>query len=196
MKKGIQFIAIAIICTAITGCKQSTCNNAANSNENNPTESKSLNLEESIGKFLTDSIGSHYSPGEVCIPVVTITDADSTDMSDIKAWGDFWVFNYDVSGDTLKTVSGGSHPGMFHLIKNVDGYQVTAFDGVEDGSRYMPSAKRIFGDRYDAFRAINGDEAKREELRRAAIEAYVKANGMSVTMYQDFGWPAHAIKQQ
>ena len=192
-----KFIALATVVlvslSMITACTQKATD--GNLPAKNTLPEKQMSIEETIGEFLTDSIGSQYSPGEVCIPVVTITDVDSTDMADIKAWGDYWVFNYNVSGDTLKTVSGGSHPGMFHLLKNAEGYHVTGFDRVEDGSRYMPSAERIFGDRYDAFHAINSDTEKREELRRAAIEAYVKANGMSVTMYQDFGWPAHAIMQ-
>ena len=44
-------------------------------------------------------------------------EVDESDSADVRVWGDFWVFNYNISGDTLKTVSGGDHPGLFHLVK-------------------------------------------------------------------------------
>lgn len=51
---------------------------------------------------------------------------DERDVEDIKVWGDFWVFNYDQVGDTLKCVSGGSHPGLLHIRQTEKGFEVTA----------------------------------------------------------------------
>ena len=104
---------------------------------------------KAIDHYFVDSVGSHYSKGEFCIPSHTIVAVDEQNAEDIRVWGDFWVFNYNLEGDTLKCVSGGSHPGLAH-VQQVDGqFQVTAFDAVEDGSRYLPTAKRIFGERFD-----------------------------------------------
>ena len=104
-------------------------------------------------------------------------------------WGDFWVFNYNLAGDTLETVSGGSHPGLMHIKQTDTGFEVTAFDQVEDGSRYMPSAKKIFGEKYDAFQTINSDEVRREKHRAEILANYVKKHNIPATKYKDYGWP-------
>jgi hypothetical protein len=81
-----------------------------------------------------------------------------------------------------------------HLAQTENGFEVTSFDQVEDGSRFLPSAKKIFGDKYDAFQAVNSDEKKREKLRAEVLSNYVKEQGLSATMYQDYGWPAKELK--
>lgn len=146
-----------------------------------------------IDCYLADSIGSIYAGGEYSVPIHSIVSVDESDAEDIKVWGDFWVFNYNQVGDTLKCVSGGSHPGLMHLRQTEKGFEVTAFDQVEDGSNNIPSAKRIFGDKFDAFQAVNSDEQKREELRADLLAAYVKKHGLTATLYQDNGWPAKKL---
>ena len=109
-------------------------------------------------------------------------------------WGDFWVFNYKQDGDTLKTVSGGDHPGMMIVKKNENGeFVVASFEQVEDGAGNLESAKRIFGEMYDAFHSLNSNEEAREKVRAKSIANYVKANNLPVKYYQDFGWPAKEI---
>lgn len=147
-----------------------------------------------IDKYLVDTIGSKYAPGEVCIPVIAMTCSDGEKNDSVFMWGDYWVFNYKVAGDTLKCVSGGSHPGKMLLVKNDGGeYQVVSFEQVEDGHGNLESAKRIFGEYYDAFHAANSDEAYREKARGGSIADYVKAHNLPVKYYQDFGWPAKEI---
>jgi hypothetical protein len=141
-----------------------------------------------IDRYLTDSIGSQYAKGEHCVPIHSIVRVDERNTEDILVWGDFWVFNYNQSGDTLKCVSGGSHPGLMHIRQTEKGFEVTAFDQVEDGSRYLPTAKKIFGDKYDAFVKADGDDEARNALRTETIKNYVEANGLEVTQYQDYGW--------
>ena len=142
-----------------------------------------------IDRYLTDSIGSKYAKGEHCVPIHSIVRVDERDTEDIKVWGDFWVFNYNQVGDTLKCVSGGSHPGLLHIRQTENGFEVTAFDQVEDGSRYLPTAKKIFGDKFDAFKTINSDEKNRERLRAEGLATYVKKNGIAATKYKDYGRP-------
>lgn len=145
-----------------------------------------------IENFLVDSIGKSYSPGEVCIPAYSIIAID-TNLPTVKIWGDWWVFNYNITGDTLKCVSGGSHPGLFQLEKNGDYFNLVAFDQVEDGSNWLPSAQRIFGEHYDAFHAVNSNQELRDSTRLAMTAQYVKEYGLPVTMLQDHGWPAVAL---
>ncbi len=104
-----------------------------------------------IERYFVEEIGSHYVHGEHCVPLQNIVAVDERDTDDILVWGDFWVFNYNQSGDTLKCVSGGSHPGLIHLRQTGRVFEVTAFDQVGDGSRFLPTAKRIFGDKYEPF---------------------------------------------
>ena len=201
MKK-MRLLMIAAILFCGLGCVVS-CNGNANADkaaedtvavENTDNMTPSL---QAIDQYLVDSIGSQYSPGEVCIPVIAMTCTEGLQNDSIFMWGDFWVFNYNVVGDTLKTVSGGNHPGKMLLLKGENGaLHVASFEQVEDGSGNMESAKRIFGKFYDAFHGANSDENYREKVRASSIADYVKANKLSVKYYQDYGWPAKEIPKK
>ena len=172
-------------------------NDKSNSNERLAEiadEIRQGDCEYVIGKYLTDSVAPHYTPGEVSIPCIQVVEFDDSNPDSVLVWGDFWVFNYNVAGDTLKMVSGGAHPGKITIQHSEGvGYVVTGFDRVGDGSEFQPSAKRIFGDKFDAFQTINSNDVKREEARAAQIADYVKANKLPVKYYQDYGWPAKEI---
>ena len=146
-----------------------------------------------VDRYLAQDIGQNYEPGELCIPAVTIIDVDEQNPDSILVWGDFWVFNYNLAGDTLKTVSGGNHPGLMFVKKTATGFEVFGFDKVEDGSGNLASARRIFGDKFGVFYAANSDENKREQVRALAIAKYVKDNCIEASLYQDYGWPAKPI---
>ena len=150
-----------------------------------------------IDRYLIKEIGLYYTEGEHCVPFHNIVAVDERNADDTLVWGDFWVFNYNQVEDTLKCVAGGSHPGLMHISQTRSGndvvYQVKAFDQVEDGANLLQSAKKIFGDKFDAFQTINSDEQKREKLRSEVLASYVKKNGLSATFYQDYGWPAKKI---
>ena len=81
-----------------------------------------------------------------------------------------------------------------HIRQTEKGFEVTAFDRVEDGSNYLPTAKKIFGDKFDAFQTINSDDVAREKLRAEGLAEYVRKKGLNATMYQDYGWPAQELK--
>lgn len=154
-------------------------------------------LMDAIEKYLVDSIGSHYAPGEMCIPVIAMTCSDGLKADSVFMWGDYWVFNYNVAGDTLKCVSGGNHSGKMLLKKNDNGeFQVVSFEQVEDGHGNQESAKRIFGEYYDAYQGANSDENYREKARAISIADYVKAHKLPVKYYQDYGWPAKEIPME
>ena len=149
---------------------------------------------KAIEAYLVDSIGSSYAQGEMCIPVIGMTCSDGVENDSVNMWGDFWVFNYKVVGDTLKTVSGGNHAGKMLLLKNDNGeFQVMSFEQVEDGSGNLESAQRIFGEYYEAYHAANSDENYREKARADFIADYVKTHNLPVKYYQDYGWPAKPI---
>ena len=142
-----------------------------------------------IEDYLVNVIGKNYGEAEYCIPCPIVICTDDGNKDDILVWGDFWVFNYNQSGDTLKTVSGGDHPGLVHLKKTDNGFEITSFDAVEDGAGNMESAKKIFGENFDAFWEINSNDGKREDIRQRFIVDYVRERRISVKFLQDYGRP-------
>jgi hypothetical protein len=190
MKKSelLFLVAAFVFYGAVVGCDGNKAKTASAPvhEETEKTEQPETYLT-AIDDYLVEEIGTHYSEGDVCIPYYTIVNVDETNPEDVLVWGDFWVFNYNVSGDTLKTVSGGSHPGLFHLAKLNDSFVVSSFDVVEDGSGNLESAKKIFADNYEEFQKINSDDKARMNVRRIAIKNYVREHDIPVTMYQDYG---------
>ena len=150
---------------------------------------------KAIDYYLANEFGKQYSQGDVCIPFYKIVGVDERNADDILVWGDYWVFNYQIIGDLLRTVSGGSHAGLMHVRQTGDTFEVTGFDAVTDGAGNVESAKKIFGDKYDDFHRVNSDADMREAIRNSFIARYVKEHRLAVQRYQDEGWPAVAIKE-
>lgn len=203
MKK-MKFWMMAAIFFCGAGCVSSNSGSSSDAKD----DQDSVDLVEEMGnyvfmpavdQYLVDSIGAFYAPGELCIPCATIVaceqySCDQSTPDSVLVWGDFWVFNFNVAGDTLKTVSGGDHPGLMCLKKTEKGeFEVLSFEQVEDGHGNEASARCIFGDMYEAFHGINSDQETREEARSLAIARYVKTHNLPVKYYQDYGWPAREI---
>ena len=145
-------------------------------------------IQYEIYRYLIDGLGSQYDPADVCVPLAAIIAIDDSNNDDILIYGDFWIYNYDLDGDTLKTASGGNYPGVIHVKKNKDGYETLSFDVVEDGSGWDASAKKIFGKHYDDFMKIYSDNIAIENMRRQILADYVLENKLSINQYQDYGW--------
>ena len=140
---------------------------------------------QAISDYLVKELGSQYLQGELCIPTLMMVCEE-----DERIWGDFWVFWYNVAGDTLKTVSGGNHSGLMTLSKENANYTVTAFEQTIDGAGNDASAKHIFGEHYDIYQNMHSNEDVREAVRQEQLQQYVKRNNLDIHYYQDFGWPA------
>ncbi len=138
--------------------------------------------------YLIKEYGPSYPDADVTIPCPVIIAEDESNKDDIRVWGDFWVFKYDLKGDTLENTSGGSYPGCIHVKSTDEGYEVTGMDVVGDGSDFEPTAKKIFGKYYDDFIKKNSDTQVRENLRAQIIADYVGENDLKITAYQDYGW--------
>ena len=146
-------------------------------------------VRAAISAYMVCEIGAQYLQGELCIPMLRIA-AEYDDSQPMRVWGDFWVFWYDQAGDTLKTVSGGSHPGLMTLSEKDGRFAVTGFERVEDGSRFLPTAQRIFGEHFDVFQNMHSNENVREAVRKEQLQEYVQQHNLPVRYYQDYGWPA------
>ena len=192
----LWMLAAILICgVCLVGCGNK---NAKEQSEETQAENTSVEVKVPdavacnvvIEDYLVNVIGKNYGEAEYCIPCPIVICTDDGNKDDILVWGDFWVFNYNQSGDTLKTVSGGDHPGLIHLKKTDDGFEVTSFDVVEDGAGNLESAKKIFGENFNAFQEINSNGEKREDIRLRFVVDYVKKHRISVKFLQDYGWPA------
>lgn len=196
MKKFLIIVTFVTLIFVSCEKEQQNINSVTINNTDSPISEN--NQEETtyfpaIERYLVNDFGKKYLEGEFCIPFQTIIAVDERNSDDILVWGDFWIFNYNLVDNTLETVSGGSHPGLMHIKQTDKGFEVTAFDAVEDGSNNTPSAKRIFGDKYDNFIAINSDDQRREKHRAEILASYVKKHDIAATKYKDYGWPAKQI---
>ena len=144
--------------------------------------------EAAVYKHLVEETSKDYEKADASIPVVNIIKVDNANPDDVLVYGDFSIYNYNIVGDTLECVSGGSYPGVMHLKKDGEGYTVTSFDVVADGADFDSSARELFGDNYDAFTKVHSNDKARDELRKKIVSDYVKLNGLNVTQYQDYGW--------
>ena len=138
-------------------------------------------LRQTISDYLIRTIGVQYSQGEICIPTLMIVHE-----TDTTVYGDFRIFWYNIAGDTLKTVSGGSHSGCMTLADD----RIVAFEQTEDGAGNEASAQRIFGTHYDIYQNMHSNEQVREAVRQEQLREYIQRHGLSIRFYQDYGWPA------
>ena len=147
-------------------------------------------LRQTISNYLVKEIGSQYLQGDVCIPVLMLVSTEERSPEEAQVYGDFWVFNYDIVGDTLKTVSGGNHAGRLSLAKEGEQLVVTNFEQTVDGAVNEASAKQIFGEHYDIYQNMHSNDDVREAVRQEQLQQYVKQHGLKVKCYQDYGWDA------
>lgn len=189
----VAIVALLLGWVSLAGCRNQSAQPAGEAAQDSVETAELPTYFTAIDDYLVAELGSQYAKGEYCVPLHMIVGVDESNPDDILVWGDFWVFNYDQVDDTLKTVSGGSHPGLMHVRQVENAFEVTAFDQVEDGSQFLPTAKRIFADKFDAFSTIHSDDQQREQLRNEVLSDYVKKHHLQVSMYQDYGWPAKSL---
>lgn len=144
-------------------------------------------VRKTMSDYLVKEIGVHYLQGQLCIPTLLIVAAEEVDSTRGRVWCDCWVDWYNVIGDTLRTVSGGNHAGCMTIREQEGMPVVTAFEQTEDGARFLPSAKRIFGQHLDVFQNMNSNSDVREAARKEQLGEYVKRHKLNVRYYQDFG---------
>ena len=143
-----------------------------------------------ISDYLVREIGSQYTQADICIPILMIVAEEDCETEIEWVWGDFWVFNYRIAGDTLKTVSGGNHAGKMLICAGEPVWSVCGFEQTEDGAGNEASAKRIFGSHYDIYHNMHSNADVREAVRREQLAEYIRRYNIPVRYYQDYGWPA------
>ena len=142
-------------------------------------------LRNAISDYLVHEISSQYLQGELCIPTLMVVAED-----DSLVYGDFWIFWYNISDDTLKTVSGGNHAGRMTIAIKEEIPVVTAFERTEDGAGNDVSARRIFGSYYDIYQNMHSNADVREAVRKEQLQEYILRHELPARFYQDNNWPA------
>ena len=133
-------------------------------------------VRQAISDYLLREIAPYYLQGELCVPTLLMVHEE-----DSCVWGDFWVFWYKASGDTLEIVSGGNHSGLMTLRWNDNQPQVIAFDQTVDGAGNDASARRIFGDYYDIYQNMHSNESVREAVRLEQLSEYLQQHNQPFT---------------
>ena len=157
-------------------------------------------IRDAIGEYLVREIGAQYLQGELCIPTLMMvaeeslssnSDSGLTSNSEaILIYGDFWIWWYKLSGDTLQTVSGGNHAGRMTIAYHDGQPVVTAFEQTVDGAGNDASARRIFGTHYDIYCNMHSNADVREAVRREQLQDLIRRYHWHFRYYQDYGWPA------
>jgi hypothetical protein len=165
------------------GHKQDCINYIANNR-------KEQALRDAISDYLIKEIGVQYRQGQFCIPTLMIVSAQEISTNQARVWGDFWIWWYNLEGDTLMTVSGGNHSGVMTVISQDGALKVTSFEQTVDGAGNDASARRIFGSHYDIYQNMHSNQDVREAVRREQLGEYVKSHNLKINYYKDFGWDA------
>ena len=128
-------------------------------------------LREAIRTYLLREIAPLYRQAEFCVPTLMMVRETDTEV-----WGDFWVFWYEQSGDTLRIVSGGNHSGRMTIAQQDGKPVVTAFEQTVDGAGNDASARRIFGSYYDIYMNMHSNESVREAVRAEQLGEYLRSH--------------------
>ena len=152
-------------------------------------------VEGAAAEMLANSeLAKEYltQPGYVTIPCPIIHKTEMTDENHAKVYGSFWILNYVDTDGILLNISGGEYPGIMELEKTGGEWRVTAFEEAGSGDDYAADIERFAaGDKglEDAYYtgADLGSETN-SAIRTRFIKAYVEANGLGITAYQDYGW--------
>ena len=145
-------------------------------------------VRDAVAAYLVEELGEQYRHSDLCVPLLMMVDVEETDSVTASVWGDFWIFWYRVSGDTLYTESGDNHAGRMTLRKQNGRLEVTAFEQTEDGAGNEASARRIFGNRFVTYRNIHSRPEVREAARQEQLREFASRQGLTLRFYQDAGW--------
>lgn len=129
-------------------------------------------MRDAVSDYLVKEIGVSYLQGDICVPTLMLVAIEEKDAEPTLVWGDFWIYWYNHSGDTLEIVSGGNHAGLMTLRQEGKAFAVTAFEQTADGAGNEASAKRIFGKHYDIYHNMHSNPDVREAVRQEQLQEY------------------------
>ena len=144
-------------------------------------------ITDDMVEFSKEAFGTK---GAVEIPSPLVVKVDDSDKSDIKVYGDFWIYGYDLYGTIFNMKNGGSFPGCYHLKEEDGKVSVVKKEIAEDGSNNWSSLVKICGNDETLAKSINGaKDVDGEDTRIEYAKMYAKANNLRVSGIKDYGWP-------
>ena len=141
------------------------------------------NMVEYSKKLFNDS-------GAVEIPTPYIVEIDNSDKNDIKAYGDFKIYGYEMYGTIFHTKNAASNPGCFHLKEEDGKIKFVSYEFAEDGSDNYSSLLKICNNDEELVKKIFGiteDEIVKERMYYAKM--YAEENNLRLSGIKDYGWP-------
>lgn len=130
---------------------------------------------------------------EKCVEIPTpyIVKIDDSDKNDIKVFGDFYIYGYNMDGSIFVNKNSGSFPGCYHLKEEKNVISVVKKEIAEDGSSFMPSLIKICeGDEALANQVSQVASSDDREVKRIEyVKMYAKNKNIHVTAIKDYGWP-------
>lgn len=124
------------------------------------------------------------------IPVPYIVRIDDEDRNNIKVFGDFYVYGYNMEGMLFVTKNAGSFPGCIHFKEENEKIVFDYIEIADDGSNNDASLLKICEDDERLKEDINNariDDG--ENLRIEYVKMYAKDNNLNVAGIKDYGWP-------
>ena len=147
-------------------------------------------LEAITDHMVTEAKKFFGSQGALEIPTPYIVKIDDSDDTDVKVYGNFYIYGYELYGTIFHTKNGGAFPGCYHLKKENDGYTYLKHEIAEDGSKNYESLKEICGGDEELTKAIfNVANEEDDGTRIAFVKMYRDANNYRISGIKDYGWP-------
>ncbi len=149
---------------------------------------------KSICDDMVKTLGNQFLPdNEKCVEIPTpyIVKVDDTNKDDIKVYGDFYIFGYNLDGTVFVNKNGGSFPGCYHLKDDNGVISVVSKEIAEDGSNFMSSLTKICGNDEELTKQVaaagSGDD--KDDKRVEYVRMYGLNKGINITAIKDYGWP-------
>ena len=128
--------------------------------------------------------------GAVEIPTPYVVKIDDSDKNDIKVYGDFYIYGYDMNGTIFNCKNSGSFPGCYHLQDKDGKVSFVSKEIAEDGSNNYSSLLKICGNDEELVKKIFGIvDSDKEKTRVEYVKMYADANKLRVYGIKDYGWP-------
>ena len=149
---------------------------------------------KSICDDMIKTLGDQFLPdNEKCVEIPTpyIVKVDDTNKDDIKVYGDFYIFGYNLDGTVFVNKNGGSFPGCYHLKDDNGVISVVSKEIAEDGSKFMSSLTKICGNDEELAKQVTaaGSGDDKDDKRVEYVRMYGLNNGINITAIKDYGWP-------
>ena len=146
-------------------------------------------------KVITDDLFEYSkiffeSEGVVEIPSPYIVEIDNSDLNDIKIYGDFGIYGYEMSGTIFHTKNGASNPGCYHLKEENGLIKLISREIAEDGSNNWSSLLKICNNDEKLAKGIldiTSEEKLTERIDYAKM--YAEQNNLRLSGIKDYGSP-------